>query len=209
MSYSKNWAFVDHFAIFQAAWLWCGEEPKPYLGKILFSTQNRPGEVTAIFQMLCSAVRAGGLPADHTANSNYYSELHPIPKDLGESSISREDLVAFAKSKNQFPAFLFDTMAPEPEQTKTGVVQPSTKFETPEVKNKGGRPIEHDWDGARIEILRIADEDGLPKKRADLVRAVLSWFSETYGKEPVESEVKRLVSPIYAALEARGWKPNG
>jgi hypothetical protein len=92
MPYSKNWDFVDSFTVYQAAWLWYGANPMPYLGMI--SAINWPADVSAIFQMLCAAVREDRLPADHAANPNFYGLIEKLPQDLGESIISRENLVA-------------------------------------------------------------------------------------------------------------------
>lgn len=208
MAYSKNWDSVDFFHVLQAAWLWCDKNPEPHIGSVALTLFPLPEDVAAVHQMLGGAIRRSDLPADHSGNPDFYPRLQPIPRDLMKSEVTRSDLIVFAKSKNQFPPFLFDTMGPTTEQDVTVTVQPSRNLDTPETKKKGGRPLEYDWDGAMIEILRIADEDSLPKTQADLVRAVISWFRATYDKEPAESEVKRRVSAIYKALAARGWKPN-
>jgi hypothetical protein len=208
MPYSKNWDFVDSFTVSQAAWLWYGANPMPYLGTISASIQNWPADVSAIFQMLCAAVREDRLPADHATNPDFYGLSERLPQDLGESTISRENLVALARSKNNFPAFLFNTMRLS--DTDTAASEPALPAApgSARTQNLGGRPREYDWDGATIEIIFLANlPDGLPETQAETVEHVSQWFENTYGKQPAISEVKKLVSRIYNGLKERGWKP--
>lgn len=74
-------------------------------------------------------------------------------------------------------------------------------------KSKGGRPPKYAWEAAQVEILRVADLDGLPKTQAELVRHLLDWFNTKFNQHPDESEVKRFVSRYYGQLRATGWAP--
>lgn len=69
------------------------------------------------------------------------------------------------------------------------------------IANKGGRPQEYDWDTFVVEIIRRANTpDGLPETQAELIRDMLTWFSETCGREPAESSVKGRIAKIYQYL---------
>lgn len=66
----------------------------------------------------------------------------------------------------------------------------------------GGRPQLYDWDLFHAEVVRVANEpDGIPDKQADLVRHMLSWYSDRGEKEPAESSVKAKISRIYKYLD--------
>jgi hypothetical protein len=117
--------------------------------------------------------------------------------------ISRADLEAFARSRNLFPAFLFDTLAPlenrgclsSDDTPRLRVIDAVLTSSPP---NRGGRPPEHDWNTFILEIIRRANHpDGLPDTQAALVREMLAWFQSTFGKEPAESAVKERISKIY------------
>ncbi len=141
--------------------------------------------------------------------------------------IGRSELQKFAKSKKQYPKFLFDTVSPEEAEADgefegaetdpkpLNIVTPpaTTKLmagQNPaapvEPQRKPGRPAKYNWDGCIAEIVRIADEDGLPKIQNELIRRLQSWFIGEIDDAPAESEIKRRVSPIYKYLESVGWK---
>ncbi len=106
-----------------------------------------------------------------------------------------------------FPAFLFDTLAPFESsgtqfpmsgQPLVATVQVAAPIAAP---NRGGRPAEHDWNTFTMEIIRKANQpDGLPETQAELVREMLMWFQEKYGREPADSAVKDRISKIYRYL---------
>ncbi len=73
------------------------------------------------------------------------------------------------------------------------------KHATAVSKNKGGRPAEYDWEEFYIEIIRIADGQGLPSKQSDLVKQISQWCSHHWGKEPADSSIKSRISRIYAS----------
>ncbi len=96
--FHEDWWLADVFTVDQASWLWCEMDPPQY------SSTHDP-RVAAILQMLGGAVATKALPADHQFNS--FRSLG----DFKRSTVTRDALCAFAKSKQQYPAFLFDTIA--------------------------------------------------------------------------------------------------
>ncbi|MCJ2136377.1 hypothetical protein MKK69_20380 [Methylobacterium sp. J-026] len=70
-------------------------------------------------------------------------------------------------------------------------------------KSKGGRPREHDWDGAFIEMARVAIS-GQDHSPAALTRAVTEWFAKTYDREPADSQIREQVARFHDAL----WPPK-
>lgn len=195
MSLASNWLLVDVLSVNQAAALWCNADPKIVSPMDL----TTPSEVMAIRQMLAGAIISGDLSADSSKN------IMARHGDYSDSLIKRKALEEFAKSKKQYPAFLFDTIAPfvdprdapEPRPMESAATSATTKGKP----NKGGRPTQYDWDSFTMEIIRIADSpDGLPDTQAELVREMLSWFYEQYECEPAESTVKQRISKIYNHL---------
>jgi hypothetical protein len=79
--------------------------------------------------------------------------------------------------------------------------------QTAVARSAGGRPRKHDWEGALINLISIAnDPDGLPDgpgSQAAIVRLMLQWFQENAGEEPAESEVKRYARRIVEALSRK------
>ena len=68
-------------------------------------------------------------------------------------------------------------------------------------RSRGGRPLEYDWNAFFIEIIRIANTpDGLPGKQSELIRDMLYWCENTWGKQPAESAAKQKISEIYNGL---------
>lgn len=195
MASISNWMHVDIFTVDQAAALWCGHDPT--MMKIADSLN--PSEVVATKQMLVSGILNGTLKADVSTNA-----LRTIGNH-SSSLVSRGALEQFAKQKSLFPRFLFDVLAPFPERSNPFQAPLPWATQIDELpspaKNQGGRPPEYDWDSFMMEIVSRANSiDGLPETQADLIRDLLSWFSETYGREPAESAVKQRVSRIYKYL---------
>lgn len=189
---------TDIFTVAQAAALWCGYDPSRLSGV----DQLDPPEFVAVKQMLAGAIIGGQLIADDSRNA-----LNLIGKH-DDSLVKRADLEAFAKSRDLFPAFLFDTLAPFPEKVFRSNVTAATPtvapIPVPPPPNKGGRPAEYDWDSFTMEIIHRANTpDGLPDTQAELTREMLSWFSDTCGHEPAESSVKVRISKIYSYLASR------
>ncbi|AFY62392.1 hypothetical protein [Synechococcus sp. PCC 6312] len=97
------WDLVKDFTIFNAACLWCELDPNRV------DTNNIPSNVEALMGVIEQEV--GGYRGDKIAGnklrvginpkfSRSCSEMEPIP-------VSREDLRKWAKSKDQYPPFLF------------------------------------------------------------------------------------------------------
>jgi hypothetical protein len=191
----SNWAIVDIFTVEQAACLWVGVDPAS--ASYRRSAEDKTN-VAAIQQALSGALASGILEGDSTRN---------IFSDIGnfkETLVSRENLRAFAEQKGQRPAFLFDTLIGASAELELPA-EDISREETP--KNKGGRPVEYDWDAFTIEIICIADGiDGLPETQAELISQMLEWCESTWGKEPAESSIKSRISLIYNGL-GKGQKP--
>lgn len=187
---------TDIFTVEQAAALWCGFDPS----RLTHVDQMDPPEVLAVKQMLTGGILSGLLSADTSTNG-----LSMIGKHAG-SLVSRKDLEEFARSRNLFPPFLFDTLSPFPEKELYARIRDRNPISAsppePTVTNRGGRPVEYDWDSFTMEIiLRANDPDGLPDTQAELIRDLLQWFSDTSGVEPAESAVKQRISKIYNYLK--------
>ena len=197
--FNDQWRYVDAFTVDQVAFLWCDLEPDPkQMG--LFVMSERPAGVEAAKQLLLGAIHLGELPSTSKyAIANSRAD--------GEDIVSRIELIKFARIKNLFPEFLFDTIAPQKANDELPV------REVP--KNVGGRPEEFDWNLMHAEIVRYADMDELPKKQSELIDHLLQWFakgmraSDSSNKEypvPSETSVKNRVSPLYQNLHKLGWK---
>lgn len=195
MSQISNWLLVDVFTVDQAAALWCNVDPK-LVSPLDLTT---PSEVVAIRQLLIGAIVSGDLTADSSQN------VLARGGDYTSSLVTRVDLEEYAKLKKQYPAFLFDTLAPFADPQRKLEPRPMFPASTPPQNlnaNKGGRPAQFDWDSFTMEIVRIANTpDGLPAKQVDLVIKMLVWFLSEYNAVPSESIIKDRVSKIYSYLE--------
>ena len=203
------WNDVEYFTIEQAACLWVGINPVSNDFRLPDHTKS---EILAAIQMMAGAIISEELKADHSKNGL------DIIGDYRKSIVTREELKSWAESKDRRPEFLFDTLLPFPDterERRPGIERkrrPDIKRKrqvaeetTDTLKNKGGRPPEYDWNAFNFEIIRIADRDGLPETRADLVRQMQEWFSLRYDKEPAESLIRSRISLIYAGVqEAKG-----
>ncbi len=185
-----TWALVDFLTVRQAACLWFGAEP-PESYRV--PTGPQKNQIAAIEQMLTGAILSGVLHANASGNPG------KIVGDHSRTLVARIDLRALAESKNQRPAFLFDTLLPQEVQHGDDV---SDDGAAPSriARSRGGRPPEYDWDAFIIEIIRIADLDGLPDKQSELKEQLLQWCEDTWGKQPAESSVKSRISDIYNGL---------
>lgn len=167
----STWMLVDFFLIQQAACLWVEVDPAK---TDLERSAGERSEVTAAEMMLVGAVSSGDLP------------------QISPSHVSRQDLIAWAQTKNETPRFLFDTLMPFSDKKNVADI--------PVAKNKGGRPTTYDWNAFVIEIIRIAEDEQLPETGPELTQRMLNWFSETYGKEPTQRLVSERITNIYKAL---------
>jgi hypothetical protein len=75
--------------------------------------------------------------------------------------------------------------------------------DAPEYKNPGGRPRKWDWEGALIEMARVAVFDERCS-REFLKKAVQDWFIKSTGSEPPDSSIRHYVKRFYEAL----WPPK-
>ena len=66
---------------------------------------------------------------------------------------------------------------------------------------KRGRKRTGLWDEFHIEVTKyLLQHRALPKKQSELVQHCQNWFSDTFGEEPPESEIKEKVSLYYKKL---------
>ena len=180
--FDDAWRYVDAFRVRQAAALWSNHEPVPHRYDSYPDTVR--GKIDAATQMLCGAVVIGDLKVNQSTNR---------VGDVRESTVTRDELIRYARAKGLFPAFLFDTIAPDDD--------PEPEDQAP--KKKRGRPYEHDWDLMYAYIVRKADLDGLPEVQARLVEDVLEWFSidpvddNKERKPPADRLVQERISKLY------------
>lgn len=199
--YAREWDLVDVFTVEQAACLWCGVQPRTILSFGSIRQSEEDDRLSAVLQVLVSAIESKKLQVDSGPNA-----LNLIG-DHRNSRVNRDALVTFCETGAERPAFLFNTLVRSDDNLDrpSKAAPDSGKIEEPSVidappKNKGGRPREYDWDAFTIEIIRVANLDGLPDSQAELVRHMLEWCLHTWGKEPAESSVKNRISKIYNAL---------
>src|SRR5262245_22356281 len=102
--FDDAWRYVDAFRVDQAAALWAGEHPPQSESGIADDIRNR---IAPHKQMLFGAISTGKLKANHSTNVWHTSG------NYNSSIVERDELVRFARTKGLFPAFLFDTIAPE------------------------------------------------------------------------------------------------
>jgi hypothetical protein len=205
MPISPAWKLVDSFTLIQAAYLWNDIEPPA--NSIIEITKSRPAAVSAILQALRSA--------DNRTLSLVSKNQFSV--DEFQIEASRDGLIRFARSKGQFPAFLFDTLAPDNEVLAeqfddvkgTRSLDSSPPQEKGRQRSVGGRPDGYDWNAAMVELVRVAELDNLPRKQADMVRHLKTWFANKYQSVPSDTQIKtRIVSPIYNGLEENGCIPS-
>jgi hypothetical protein len=237
MSYSTYWNFVDELTVAEATALWCGVEPEiisqstptniPNFRAIrrMLSEAIRSKKLPAtlspsaeIFDDYSSsrisrgnlrtwAKSIGELPA---FLFDTLMDVSADELDLGETETPSASPVSgpLLKRLNNAPAAADIGQSAENASIEAGKTHPA-RPPASNTKRQGGRPRKHDWDGAVIHIIRIADTDGLPTQRSELTDMICEWFLSNYGLEPASSQVSGLVSRIYSDLENRGWGPQG
>jgi hypothetical protein len=87
-------------------------------------------------------------------------------------------------------------------QAKIAKAQATSRgINTNRPKNKGGAPIQYDWDAFWCQIVEIANTpDGLPE-RNELHRTMMDWWNDRLGDNaPSDSMVRDKLSMLYAAL---------
>ena len=82
---------------------------------------------------------------------------------------------------------------------------PSETNQATEESTRRGRPRTHDWEGAIIEMVRIAatNPDGLPSKQSDLAQAIADWFVARTGNHPALSLINDRVRRAYVAVRGK------
>jgi hypothetical protein len=198
--FDEAWRFVDEFRVDQAAALWADENPAQFAHQHAADVVNR---INAFKQMLSGAIAGGKLPADHSTNG-----LRSIG-NYDASIVTRDELIKYARLRDLFPGFLFDTIAPE----LAGDDQEPNEQQAS--KKKRGRPPNYDWDLMNAKIVLTAQLNGIPEIQARLVEELLQWFAIDplddlkERKVPAERLVEERVSRIYNKLKELGWpSPN-
>lgn len=73
------------------------------------------------------------------------------------------------------------------------------------LKNQGGRPPTHDWEGAIVHITTLANTpDGLPEgqgAQAKIERLMRDWFIHETGDAPSDSEIRKRARRVMAGLK--------
>jgi hypothetical protein len=72
----------------------------------------------------------------------------------------------------------------------------------PRQKHKGGRPAKYDWEAFYIEVIRIADLDGVPP-RHDLAKQMQQWTEDIWGEQPSPTVIREKLAKIYARVGER------
>lgn len=67
----------------------------------------------------------------------------------------------------------------------------------------GGRPAEYDWEAFAVWLGTTAHNEGLPGRKADLLRKAQRWFMETHEREPAESAIRLRLDRFYAETGIR------
>jgi hypothetical protein len=80
------------------------------------------------------------------------------------------------------------------QETEDEVVAPA-----PRRRNKGGRPADHDWPGAKKHLDDWVLKNGLPEVRTRLVELAEAWFKKFDGGAAPHAKdiMKKLVKPLY------------
>lgn len=210
------WSMADPLKVLQAACLWAGVDPSsaPSSISMAFLPEADKVAIAPRLQMLTGAIANGELRADTRTNPMSAIGNH------ADSLVTRADLKAFAESRRERPAFLFDTFlkACTKSQSKRSTVlfdifpRPSEEAlkndTTPHKKHKGGRPPEWDWDTFFLEIIRIANcPDGLPETRAKLAEIMRNWFVYQCDDHPADTTIEDRIRPIYDYID-RSRKPG-
>ncbi len=60
-----------------------------------------------------------------------------------------------------------------------------------------GRPQKYDWDAFWREIVKVADMDGLPETKAELVEHMSEWCEIAWGEEPASSVIREKIARLY------------
>jgi hypothetical protein len=64
-------------------------------------------------------------------------------------------------------------------------------------KDPGGRPRKHDWEGALLHLIAVANHDGLALENQTEIRNIISdWFIQRTGEMPADSAVKAMARRV-------------
>jgi hypothetical protein len=117
--FDDTWRYVEVFTIRQAAALWSDEEPLPNLLQH-YSAPVR-GRINANTQFLYGAILRGELEVDHSTNGFISVSSYEY------STVTREELVRFARLKERFPAFLSTPSRQSPTTSRSQGIWPQRR----------------------------------------------------------------------------------
>jgi hypothetical protein len=87
---------------------------------------------------------------------------------------------------------------------RTGVIPDSVclreKLAEPQNKNKGGRPVEHNWPEARVALIEETEHAGPFLNRAAAAYWMSNWFQRKHRREPAASAVKKFINNLIKEL---------
>lgn len=147
---APEWKYAEQFTVRQVAFLWAGFEPQTNLET---DNHNRPTQLNALLQMLLAAINIGRLPAT--------KKYDVLPADE-DALLKREDLIAFCESKQQYPAFLFETLPNTTDSEKKNLEETKEISNAPSFAEKDtGRPRSYAWDRIAAATIIIEQDVGL------------------------------------------------
>jgi hypothetical protein len=82
--------------------------------------------------------------------------------------------------------------------TEDGPNEPARE-PTPRARRKGGRPRDHDWEGAKNALADWTAANGRPDVKQRLIEVAQDWFKKIDGGAPNDRDIRRiLVDPLYS-----------
>ncbi len=139
----------------------------------------------------------------NTAGTKNYEEIYKSEWDLQK--------IDWQKNSLETPQKIFSEILLGPQDLIKFYPAPSWYSEVIETfwgevievqkTERRGRKRTNYWDAFHVEVAKYILEKGkLPSQQSELVRHCQQWFSDTFGEEPAESEIKEKISLYYKTL---------
>jgi len=204
------WKLCDDFTVIQAALLIVGEDPALFQDYLIqWTPENRPTGFDATFSALKNAINGGRLKAKILRDANTYDGVmvgkddltgdvyYELEPDWGNTTILRDDLIDWLKSRNFKPGFFFEQKTDAPDYLDTNHQNYSSKLAAairaweavtadPKYTNNGKTPKRNIevWLTAHAAEFKLVKEDG--EINADAIKnqiaKVANW--QTDGGAP-------------------------